>query len=216
MITFQLFSARLNSSIRLGTKNVTNLLIAAQTVLDEMTEDLIASDTETAEAKRREWGSLLLEATRAEFSAIGVVADHRYYASRTIIHDNSKAPAWSDRTYSPCTKPGHRSPCTRMRDGTLLYDVFGQDFTLVAFADAPEVDVQAIKTEASRIKFPLKVLSLGPEEDRIRKIYETSMVLVRPDQAVCWRGRTLPVGGARYVLDVVRGVMQSQPNEAQG
>ena len=169
---------------RLGTKNVTNLLKAAHTVLDEMTEELITADTEAAEAKRRQWGALLLEATRAEFSAIGVVADHRYYASKTIIHDDSKAPAWGDRIYSPSTKPGHRAPCTRLSDGTLLYDAFGREFTLVAFADASEADVQAISAEAARINFPLKVLSLGAKEERIRKLYEVPMVLVRPDQAV--------------------------------
>ena len=52
-------------------------------------------------------------------------------------------------------------------------------------------------------ELPLTLIHLT--DPRLRDLYGTGNVLVRPDQHVAWRGAQLPPGGAGAVLDVVLG-----------
>jgi RAB protein geranylgeranyltransferase component A len=62
-----------------------------------------------------------------------------------------------------------------MPDGRSLYDLFGFEWTLLAFA-AP-----ALQSSAG-----LKVLHLDNPE--ARDLYGADFALIRPDQIVAWRG----------------------------
>jgi len=44
---------------------------------------------------------------------------------------------------------------------------------------------------AKKANFPLKVVNI--EDANARALYEHGLVLVRPDQHICWRGDELPV-----------------------
>lgn len=85
-------------------------------------------------------------------------------------------------------------------DDTSLYDVLGQDYTLVSFDPAASADALVDAAEARG--FPLGVLNCEvPDESNW---LQTRLILVRPDRHVAWRGDTLPddVDG---LLDVLTG-----------
>jgi len=64
-----------------------------------------------------------------------------------------------------------------MPDGRSLYDLFGFEWTLLAFA-ATEIADQP----------NLKVLSLTNSD--ARDLYAADFALIRPDQIVAWRGNS--------------------------
>jgi hypothetical protein len=75
-----------------------------------------------------------------------------------------------------------------MPDGRSLYDLFGFEWTLLAFKPATVSG--------------LNVLALHSEE--ARDLYGTDFVLIRPDQIVAWRGNTAQ--GAADAIGRICGV----------
>ncbi len=73
-------------------------------------------------------------------------------------------------------------------------------FTLLCLADG--LDVSGFEKAAQRRAVPLTVVQL--RGDNARKVYERDLILVRPDQHVCWRGNEMP-WDAGAILDRVRG-----------
>jgi hypothetical protein len=78
-----------------------------------------------------------------------------------------------------------------MPDGRSLYDLFGFEWTLLAFKPA-QVPAQA----------NLKILQL--ENSEARDLYGADFVLIRPDQIVAWRGNS--AAQANVVLRQICGV----------
>src|SRR3546814_16428231 len=73
-------------------------------------------------------------------------------------------------------------------DGTALYDRLGDWFTLLVFGD--EYDAAGWFEQASMQRgVPLKVLMIDQPE--LLAIYEAPLILVRPDQHIAWRGKTI-------------------------
>ena len=97
--------------------------------------------------------------------------------------------------YQPTTAPGARLPSTFLSDGSALYDRLGPWFTLLHFGGA---DPSAVIDAAPA---PLDVVYL--DEPALAAIYETKLLLVRPDTHVAWRGNSCADGAAvwRGVLD---------------
>jgi hypothetical protein len=82
--------------------------------------------------------------------------------------------------YEPTTAPGARLPSVFLRDGSALYDRLGRWFTLLRFGDAdpsPLIDAS-----------PVPIETVIVDDSSIAPIYETKLVLVRPDTHVAWRG----------------------------
>ena len=100
--------------------------------------------------------------------------------------------AGADRstTYVPSAHPGARLPHAWLPDGTSIYDLLGDGFTLLRARPA-DVDATALADAATRQRIPLRVLDLG-HLPRLRSLYEADLVLVRPDQHVAWRGPRPP------------------------
>jgi len=90
--------------------------------------------------------------------------------------------------YRPTTAPGARLPSIFLHDGSALYDRLGPWFTLLRFGDAdpsPLIDAAPAPLETVIVDDP----SIAP-------IYEASLVLVRPDTHVAWRGNRCDDGAA--------------------
>jgi hypothetical protein len=85
--------------------------------------------------------------------------------------------------YEPSTLPGARLPNIYFKDGAPLHDRLGPWFSLLAFGDAPTDHMAAA---AARRGVPLEIVRIADPERA--KIYQAKLVLVRPDQHVCWRG----------------------------
>jgi 2-polyprenyl-6-methoxyphenol hydroxylase-like FAD-dependent oxidoreductase len=82
--------------------------------------------------------------------------------------------------YEPTTAPGARLPSVFLRDGSALYDKLGPWFTLLVFGNAdpsPLIDAA-----------PAPIETVIVDDPTIAPIYEASMILVRPDTHVAWRG----------------------------
>ncbi len=72
-----------------------------------------------------------------------------------------------------------RAPHVFLNSGEAIFDVFGPGFTLLRFAD---IDVDGFIAAAAERSMPLLVRDI--RDDHARAIYESDLVLVRPDQYV--------------------------------
>ena len=159
----------------------------------------IEESSEAGEEARKAAGDYLLQHARSEFNIPGITLGARYDASQLIVSDGTEPPEDSASVYIPTACPGGRLPHAWLADGSSLYDALDFEFTLLQLAEneTPE----AILDAARRSGVPLTLLDL--RQENLRHIYQADLVLVRPDQIVCWRGDTLANPAA--VLALVSG-----------
>ncbi len=156
---------------------------------------------ETGDATRREAGDVIFAAKQREFRTLGAVLGYCYENSPVIVQDGSIAPPKNSSIYRSSAHPGCVAPHMWLRDGTSLYDHFGEGFTLLVTAAGSEIDLTQAEDCARRMKIPLKVVI--PQEARLHPRYGASLALIRPDQHVVWRGETL--AEFKSVLEHVTG-----------
>jgi 2-polyprenyl-6-methoxyphenol hydroxylase-like FAD-dependent oxidoreductase len=148
----------------------------------------IEDDTPAGDAARRRAAEYYHAHGRAEFNIPGVTFGGRYDGSPAIVSDGSAPPPDTANLYVPTACPGGRPPHLWMPDGRSFYDLFGFEWTLLAFKRA---DIASCPT--------LKILQLDNEE--ARELYGADFVLIRPDQIVAWRGSS-----AVGVNDIIRKI----------
>jgi 2-polyprenyl-6-methoxyphenol hydroxylase-like FAD-dependent oxidoreductase len=122
----------------------------------------------------------------AENESYGIEMGYCYAESPIINGEPQLAPPRDTLRYEPTTLPGARLPNVYLDDGTPLHDKLGRWFSLLVFGDT---EVDGTIAAAHRWDIPLEIVRLS--DPRIAKIYEANLVLVRPDQHVCWRGSSL-------------------------
>lgn len=127
-----------------------------------------------------------------EVDATGVQLGARYDDSPLIIHDG-ELPAQNLDEYMPSGEPGGRLPHLwldeRHEHGSSLFDRLGPGFTLVR-VNAPDLDTGPLEHAATARGVPLAVVDVShPDADAL---YGRSLLLVRPDQYIAWRGDALP------------------------
>ncbi|MDJ0864935.1 MAG: FAD-dependent monooxygenase [Myxococcota bacterium] len=156
-----------------------------------------ADDAEGARL-RRELGRTILDLGNEENESFGIELGHSYWDSPVICQEGWR-PDDPRVTYAPTTLPGHRLPHLYV-DGTPVYDRLGPGFSLLCLAD--DLDASGFEKAAAERSVPLDVVRLC--DDNARKVYERDLILVRPDQHVCWRSNDLPFDPGA-ILDRVRG-----------
>ncbi|KAH7121398.1 FAD binding domain-containing protein [Dactylonectria macrodidyma] len=117
----------------------------------------------------------------------GLELGYRYNGSPVVVPDlEVQEPRWTLEDYHPSTWPGARPPHVYLVDNeTSIFDLFGQDFTLVDFS-ADRRFIKEFEPAASKGGIPVKMVHL-PDEPHVKKIWERQAILVRPDQMVTWR-----------------------------
>ena len=120
-----------------------------------------------------------------EFHSLGLVLGYDYADSPVVVPDGAAAPEPSVTDYHPSAHPGARLPHAWLPDGSSLYDLLGDGFTLLRLAPGPSECPLA--DAASRVGVPLEIVDLA-HLPRLRPLYGADLVLVRPDQHVAWRG----------------------------
>jgi 2-polyprenyl-6-methoxyphenol hydroxylase-like FAD-dependent oxidoreductase len=135
----------------------------------------IEDDTPAGEEARKRAGDYYAAHGRAEFNIPGITFGGRYDGSPAIVPDGTAPPPDSANVYIPSACPGGRPPHLWMPDGRSLYDLFGFEWTLIAFKP-----VNAMRGPH------IHILELRNEE--ARDLYGADFVLIRPDQIVAWRG----------------------------
>jgi len=130
-----------------------------------------------------------------------VVFGYSYDGSPEVISDGGQAPETNLTLYNPTSFPGARAPHVESDDGGSILDLFGSGFVLLLLGPAPPSPDRFIDAAQSRA-IPFESMRLA--EPEIHTLYETSLVLVRPDGHVAWRGNELPEN-VLAVIDRVRG-----------
>ncbi|MGH9095509.1 MAG: FAD-dependent monooxygenase, partial [Acidimicrobiales bacterium] len=146
--------------------------------------------TPDGEAIRAEVARVIAEHKRDEFYALGVVLGVCYRHSLVIAGDGRSADEKPSRDYTPSAAPGCLAPHRWLDDGSSLYDRFGSGFTLLLLGDDHEDDVTAAAAESERTGTPLEIVPV--DDPAVAVLYETGLVLIRPDQHIAWRGNSWP------------------------
>ena len=147
----------------------------------------IHGDSESAKANRLRFGRQIADLGNGENEAWGTEHGYRYADSPIVAHEGGVPPVFDHFDYHPSTYPGCRLPSLFLDDGSAIYDLLGTWFTLIALDDS---DCSAIEVAAKGKGVPLEVVRIS--SDLANRIYEKSLILVRPDHHVAWRGDTLP------------------------
>jgi len=136
-----------------------------------------------------------------EFHSLGIVLGYHYDASPVVVDDGTP-PLPEGQNYEPTARPGARLPHLWLPDGASLYDRLGNGMTLLRLRD--EVDAGPLLEAAATCGVPLDVLEL--RDETLEERYGASLLLVRPDQHVAWRGAAVDLQTAGTIIDWVRGV----------
>ncbi len=159
-----------------------------------LADDLLGSDltADTAEGvQSRALAAERLAVKESEFSSLGLVLGYHYGDSNLVTPAGSLPPAAHPIRYDATAAPGCLLPHAWLGDGSSVYDVLGIDYTVlvapgVSDGGPGEVDLDEVSDMAAAI--PSVVRQLAPEDVDVARGWEASIVLVRPDQHVAWRG----------------------------
>lgn len=161
----------------------------------------VEHDTPEGEKIRKDFGEHIWKANRASMVPTGLNFGYCYENSPVIAYDGEQAPPFTMGEYTPSTVPGCRLPHFWQRDGRSVYDALGSGFTLLRFDK--DSDTSALEAAARRRKVPLDVLDADPGKGFDAAVYPRSLVLVRPDQYIAWRGDA-PPEDADALIDLIR------------
>lgn len=163
---------------------------------------LLEEDSVEGRQARARTGALL-SGYGEQFASIGVQLGARYDNSPIIVGEGT-APPDSATSYTPSSVPGGRAPhlwlgAGRGR-GDSLFDRLGTWFTVLRLGPNPP-DATDLVLAARARRIPLRVLEIP--DPSARELYERSLVLIRPDQHVAWRGDRPPADAAALLARLV-------------
>ncbi|TNE40185.1 MAG: FAD-dependent oxidoreductase [Sphingomonadales bacterium] len=158
----------------------------------------VHEDSDAGAAARSRLSKLIYDLGNAENESLGLELGCRYHGS-PIICSEADEPEWERVRLVPTTWPGGRAPHVFLESGDAMFDLFGQGFTLVRFA---ELDVDGLLEAAAEHGVPIKLVDV--RDANARTVYERDLVLVRPDHYVAWRGNEAP-SDPFAIIDQIRG-----------
>jgi hypothetical protein len=150
---------------------------------------------------RAEFGRAYTEMMKREWFSIGIHLGYRYEGSPIIVPDGTPEPPDEVMDYAPTARPGHRAPHAWLKGGRSTLDLFGRGFVLLRLGVHPP-DAAALIAAAQAAQLPLQTVDIA--DLAIAALYETRLVLVRPDGHIAWRGDALPADPSR-LFATVRG-----------
>ncbi len=162
--------------------------------------DKVAADDDAGAEARADLAEKVQATVRREYETIGVQMGYHYDGSPIIVPDGTEPASPRYDTYIPSARPGHIAPHAWIHAGRSTMDLFGEGFALLHF-DGSETN--ALDKAAHTAGLPLAVHMI--DNAAIADLYESNLVLVRPDGHVAWRGDEAPDNPAA-IIDVVRGV----------
>jgi hypothetical protein len=142
--------------------------------------------------------------------------DYCYENSPINVPDGTPPRGENPAQFVASTRPGARAPHAWLDGDRSTLDLFGDGFVLLRLGSNPP-DVEPLLDAARSRGVPLRETTLADPE--VAALYETRLVLVRPDGHVAWRGNEGPAD-AMAVIDRIRGAssfnihVPDQPREA--
>ena len=193
---------------KVGARNVKASGWAAQGMglWRELVTPEITEDTPAGAALRAEVGAAANVHHRRVHEMIGVEWGYSYAGSDLIAHEDGNITYWDTTTYTAHTRPGVRVPHIWLQDGRAMQDALGQDYTFIDLTGSS--DTRAVEAEFARLGAPLEVLRI--DDANVRAAYECSLLLVRPDLHVFWRGEILPDDVDRWAEQAVGHLTQAE------
>ena len=167
----------------------------------ELANPDLATPGLVGEQARRAAAQVIQAAKDREFHSLGLVLGYQYDASPVIVDDGTP-PLLEGQDYILTARPGARLPHLWLPDGASLYDQLGNGLTLLRLHN--DADVAPFIETAAACEVPLTVLDLRGQA--LEELYGASLLLVRPDQHVAWRGAPVDRPTAQTVIDLVRGI----------
>lgn len=161
--------------------------------------EMVAPDL-IGEQARRAAAQAIQVAKDREFHSLGIVLGYQYDASPVIVDDGTPHLP-EGQEYVPTARPGARLPHLWLPDGTSLYDCLGNGFSLIQIRD--DANVAPFIEAATAHSVPLAVVEL--RDQTLETLYGASLLLVRPDQHVAWRGTSVDRVTAETIIAQVRG-----------
>jgi 2-polyprenyl-6-methoxyphenol hydroxylase-like FAD-dependent oxidoreductase len=149
----------------------------------------IEAPDDAGRAARERIGREAYELNVQQFCCAGLNFGYYYENSPILVPDGESPPPYSMGSFTASTVPGCRAPHFTLRDGTSLYDVLGQGYTLLRFD--PAADVAALQEAAARRRMPLSIVDIDRGAG-VPERYRHRLLLCRDDQHVVWRGDALP------------------------
>jgi 2-polyprenyl-6-methoxyphenol hydroxylase-like FAD-dependent oxidoreductase len=175
---------------------VTNMSVLAP----ELGNPELQAPGPAGEQARRAAAQAIQAAKDREFHSLGLVLGYQYDASPVIIDDGTPLVPVG-QYYEPTARPGARLPHLWLPDGASLYDRLGNGLSLLRLRD--DVNVTPFIESATVRGMPLTIVEPGGQT--LEERYGASLLLVRPDQHVAWRGTSVDQATADTIIDRVRG-----------
>jgi 2-polyprenyl-6-methoxyphenol hydroxylase-like FAD-dependent oxidoreductase len=148
----------------------------------------VRADTPAAAALRAEIAATSQVHHRRVHEMIGVELGYSYSGSDLIAYEPDNITDWDTTVYTPHTRPGVRAPHIWLADGRALQDVLGDGYALVDLTG--QCDAAGLIAAFAAIGAPFEVYSV--DEAHVREVYGCSLLLLRPDLHIFWRGDALP------------------------
>lgn len=122
---------------------------------------------------------------RSEGAVGEVNAFEPHYEGSPVVVGTQGAGGSAVGRHVYAARAGHHLAPAALSDGANVYERLGTGFTLLAFGPVA-AHVQAFVDAAAALGLALTVVTDTAEDERAR--YEAGLILVRPDQFVCWTG----------------------------
>lgn len=194
---------------------------------EQMIANMEARKQETEEAAaRRKALRQAIDAKVYEFDAHGVEMNQRYDSS-AVVTDGAERPAFTqdpELYYQATTFPGARIPHAWLHQGTRqvsTLDVVGRGRFTILTGIGGRRWAEAAAGVGEAFGIALKVVSIGPGQDyedyfgdwaRQSEVEDNGAVLVRPDQFVAWRAKSLPADPVADLHRVFTAILGRAPN----
>ena len=160
-----------------------------------------------------------------EFDAHGVEMNHRY-KSNSVLTEGDKEPEFKkdkELFYQPTTYPGARIPHAWVYDKTgvkhSLLDLCGKGNFSIFTGIGGEEWLKAAKNIETQLGINIQCNIIGPDQDfedhagewsSIREISDSGLILVRPDQHICWRSKDMMSNSSEKLMDVMKKILHKR------
>jgi 2-polyprenyl-6-methoxyphenol hydroxylase-like FAD-dependent oxidoreductase len=148
----------------------------------------VKADTPDAAAMRAEIAATSEVHHRRVHEMIGVEFGYSYAGSELIGYEPGNITDWDTTVYTAHTMPGVRVPHIWLSDRRAVQDVLGDGYALLDLTG--RCDTAALTAEFAAADAPFEVFSA--DEPHVRDVYGCSLLLLRPDLHIFWRGESLP------------------------
>ncbi len=167
----------------------------------ELSNHDLSTSGPLGEQARHAAAQVIQAAKDREFHSLGLVLGYQYDASPVIVDDGTP-PLSEGQVYLPTSQPGARLPHLWLSDGASLYDRLGNGLSLLRLSDDADVSPFIEATTAHCV--PLTIVELRGQP--LETLYEASLLLVRPDQHVAWRGASVDRATAETIIEKICGI----------